>query len=486
MAGKIFINYRRDDSASHALAVARYLGKRNIFIDIHRLQPGLKFKTVLEDKLRQCKVMLAIIGPNWVDARDEKTGNRRIDDPEDWVRVEIERALARRIPVIPVLVAGATLASKSDLPQSLQPLLEHRSVTVTTNGFRHEMAGLARDVADLTVRRPWSRMVAAASALILGGYVVAHASALILGGYLVAHQLGAPVSKRDADAAEAEAKRVTEAAKGKAEAPPDPALSVTPGSGKTFRDPLADGKPCPMCPEMVMAPAGTFMMGSPPSEPDRRPGEVRVSVTITRPFAVGKFAVTFDQWDACVADGGCNRYQPPDRGWGRGNRPVINVNWADANAYAEWLSQKTGKTYRLLSEAEHEYVTRAGTTTPFWWGSSITPDQANYNGVFTYAGGATGEFRRQTMPVDSFEANPWGLFNVHGNVWDWTADCWNDSNQGNPGNGSARATSDCLARVIRGGSWSLVPQLLRAASRLGNFSVRNGYVGFRLARTLNP
>jgi hypothetical protein len=276
MAGKIFINYRRDDSASHALAVARYLGKRNIFIDIHRLQPGLKFKTVLEDKLRQCKVMLAIIGPNWVDARDEKTGNRPIDDPEDWVRVEIERALARKIPVIPVLVAGATLPSKSDLPQSLQPLLEHHSVTVTTNGFRHEMAGLARNVADLTMRRPWSRMVAAASALILGGYVVAHASALILGGYLVAHQLGAPVSKRDADTAEAEA------AKGKAEAPPDPALSVTPGSGKTFRDSLADGKPCPTCPEMVVAPAGTFTMGSSPSDPERGSGEEQVRVTIAR------------------------------------------------------------------------------------------------------------------------------------------------------------------------------------------------------------
>jgi formylglycine-generating enzyme required for sulfatase activity len=478
MAGKIFINYRRDDSASHALAVAQYFekkfGKSNIFIDVDRLRAGLKYK------LRQCKVMLAIIGPNWVDARDEKTDSRRIDDPEDWVRVEIERALAQKIPVIPVLVAGATLPSKGDLPQSLQPLLEHHSVTVTTNGFRHEMAGLARNVADLTMRRPWSRMVAAASALILGGYLVAHASALILGGYLVAHQLGAPVSKRDADAAEAEA------AKGKAEAPPDPALSVTPGSGKTFRDSLADGKPCPTCPEMVVAPAGTFTMGSSPSDPERGSGEEQVRVTIARPFAVGKFAVTFDQWDACVADGGCNGYRPKDGGWGRGNRPVINVNWADANAYAEWLSQRTGRTYRLLSEAEREYVTRAGTTTPFWWGSSITPEQANYNGNFTYADGAKGDFRQRTMPVDSFEANPWGLFNLHGNVWEWTADCWNDSNHGNPGNGTARTTSDCLARVIRGGSWSLVPQFLRAASRRGNFSVRNDYIGFRLARTLNP
>ena len=181
MAGKIFINYRRDDSASHALAVAGYLenkfGKRNIFIDIDRLRAGLKFRTVLEDKLGQCKVMLAIIGPNWVDARDG--GSRRIDNPEDWVRLEIERALARKIPVIPVLVAGATLPSKSDLPPSLQPLLKHQGATLTTNGFRYEMAGLARDVAALTVRRPWGRMAAAASALILGGYA--------------AHQFGAPV-----------------------------------------------------------------------------------------------------------------------------------------------------------------------------------------------------------------------------------------------------------------------------------------------------
>jgi hypothetical protein len=189
MAGKIFINYRRDDSASHALAVAGYLenkfGKSNIFIDIDRLRAGLKFRTVLEDKLGQCKVMLAIIGPNWVNAHDKEIGrhrstrpvasaSRRLDDPEDWVRIEIERALARNIPVIPVLVAGATLPSKSDLPPSLQPLIEHQCATVTTNSFRHEMAGLARDVGDLTVRRPWGRIAAAASALTLSGYLVAH------------------------------------------------------------------------------------------------------------------------------------------------------------------------------------------------------------------------------------------------------------------------------------------------------------------------
>ena len=499
MAGKIFVNYRRDDSAPHALNVAQYLentfGKRNIFIDIDRLRAGQEFETVLENKLRQCRVMLAIIGPNWVDARDG--GSRRIDNPEDWVRLEIERALARKIPVIPVLVAGATLPSKSDLPPSLQPLLKHQGATLTTNGFRYEMAGLTRDVADLTVRRPWKRMAAAASALILGGY-------------LVAHHIGEPrradeQAKIEADRRqpEAEAKqRADEQAKAeedrkRAEADAkrradeeaarrDPALSVKPASGQSFRDRLADGQPCPLCPEMVVAPAGTFTMGSPPGERYRDPGEVQVPVTITRPFAVGKFAVTFDQWDACVTDGGCNRYQPRDQGWGRGNRPVINVSWDDAKAYAAWLSGKTGKTYRLLSETEREYVTRAGTTTPFWWGSSITPRQANYNGNFTY-GGANGEFRRETVPADSFKANPWGLFNVHGNVEEWTEDCWNDSNQGNPGNGSARATGDCSWRVARGGSWFFPPRLLRAASRVKSTTDhRDNAIGFRLARTLNP
>ena len=110
--------------------------------------------------------------------------------------------------------------------------------------------------------------------------------------------------------------------------------------------------------------------------------------------------MTFDEWDACVADGGCNGYQPSDEGWGRGRRPVINVSWDDAKAYVAWLSKKTGKTYRLLSEAEREYVTRAGTTTPFWWGSSISTSQANYDGTMTYGSGVTGEFRHETLPVD--------------------------------------------------------------------------------------
>lgn len=266
----------------------------------------------------------------------------------------------------------------------------------------------------------------------------------------------------------------------------DPTFTVAPGSGQSFRDRLASGQPCPFCPDMIVAPGGGFTMGSPTSESERDSDETQLLVSIARPFAVGKFAVSFDEWDACVTDGGCNGHRPNDQGWGRGKRPVINVNWDDARSYAAWLSRKTGKTYRLVSETEREYITRAGTTTPFWWGSSITPNQANYDSS-AKGRGSKGEHRKKTMPVDSFEPNPWGLFNVHGNVWEWTADCWNSNNAGNPGDGSARATGICDRRVVRGGSWNDGPRFLRAADRDAHTAyVRDVNLGFRLARTLDP
>jgi formylglycine-generating enzyme required for sulfatase activity len=255
-----------------------------------------------------------------------------------------------------------------------------------------------------------------------------------------------------------------------------------PGEGKTesFKD-------CPACPEMVVVPGGSYTMGSPANEPERDNNEAQVRVTIPTPFAAGKFAITFKEWDACVADGGCNGYKPADQGWGRTKHPVININWDSAKIYTTWLSHKTGKTYRLLSEAEREYVTRAGTTTPFWWGWSITPKQANYNGTYTYAGGASSrsEYRQSTVPVDSFEPNAWGLYNVHGNIREWTEDCWNESNSGNPGDGRPRTTGDCALRVVRGGSWNYLPQSLRSASRYWRLRESQfHFLGLRVARTL--
>jgi len=190
-----------------------------------------------------------------------------------------------------------------------------------------------------------------------------------------------------------------------------------------------------------------------------------------------------------VADGGCNGAGPEgaggDNGWGRGNRPVIEVDWNDAQAYVAWLSRKTGERYRLLSEAEWEYVARAGTSTPFYFGNTITPDQANYDGNYTYDGGPKGTYHEKTMPVGSYPRNAFGLYDLHGNVWEWTEDCYQDSYSGAPTDGSARSVSNCSLRVLRGGSWLYNPQLLRSALRVrGDPSSRTDGIGFRVARTL--
>lgn len=235
---------------------------------------------------------------------------------------------------------------------------------------------------------------------------------------------------------------------------------------------------CEKCPEMVLVPAGSFEMGAPLDEEGRRDGEGPVhTVAIPRPFAVGVYEVTFDEWDACAMEGGC-RGRPNDRGWGRATRPVINVSWTDAKVYVGWLSQKTGQTYRLLSEAEWEYVARAGTREPFHFGDGLSPALANY--------AVHGSHRRKTVAVGSYPANAFGLHDVHGNVWEWVEDCWHASYSAAPADGSAwTAGGDCGARVLRGGSWSNEPGVLRSAFRFHYSSEqRSGDFGFRVARSL--
>ena len=251
----------------------------------------------------------------------------------------------------------------------------------------------------------------------------------------------------------------------RAELFPDPIPDPIPlRPGETFQD-------CAEGPLMVVVPPGSFLMGSPSTEEGRYGAEgPQHRVEIGYRLAVGAYAVTFAEWDACVAAGGCNDYRPSDAGWGRGTRPVINVSWDDAQAYVSWLSFKTGQSYRLLSESEWEYVARAGTTTPFHFGETISTDQVNYN-------------RNFTVPVGSFPSNAFGLYDVHGNVWEWTQDCWNGGYSGAPGDGSAWARGDCSMRVLRGGSWGYIPGNLRSAFRVRLVTVdRSINVGFRVAR----
>jgi formylglycine-generating enzyme required for sulfatase activity len=242
-------------------------------------------------------------------------------------------------------------------------------------------------------------------------------------------------------------------------------------------------KECANCPEMVVVPAGRFTMGSPSSEPGHAAEEEpQHRVTIARRFAVGRFEATFNEWDACVDDGGCNDYMPADEGWGRGRRPVINVSWDDAKAYVAWLSKKTGKSYRLLSGSEYEYATRAGTHTVYPWGNAVGTNNAN-----CHACGSQWD-ATQTAPVGSFAPNRFGLFDMVGNVREWTEDCYHNTYSGAPADGSAWvAGADCYHRVVRGGSWLIAPAFLRSASRYWFASdYRLNYLGFRVARTLAP
>lgn len=234
----------------------------------------------------------------------------------------------------------------------------------------------------------------------------------------------------------------------------------------TFRDRLQDGS---QGPAMVVLPAGRFLMGSPKDEWGRRSDERQHRVTIERPFALGQYPVAFDEFDRFAAAAG--QAPPQDNGWGRKRRPVIQVNWDEALAYANWLSAQTGKRYRLPTEAEWEYAARAGATTPFNSGDFIKQSQANYE-------------RKKTTTVGQFPPNAWGLHDMHGNVWEWTGSMYDEA-YANAERQADGAIIDTDSRVLRGGSWRNSPASLRSAFRAWlRPQTRNSDSGFRVAREL--
>ena len=203
------------------------------------------------------------------------------------------------------------------------------------------------------------------------------------------------------------------------------------------------------------------------------------NVTIAKPFAIGRYTVTFEEFDACTADGGCGGAHPSDAGWGRGRRPVVNVTWDDATRYAMWLSHKTGKPYRLPSEAEWEYAARAGTQTWFWWGNTVVPGAANCEACWSAV------YNRQTAPVGSFKPNPFGLYDTAGNVTQWVQDHWHANYDGAPTDGSVWQNGDPRRVVMRSGSWYNWPDLSHSGYRNGDSPlVHNAKIGFRVALSL--
>ncbi len=447
----IFISYRQEDTGHIAPRIFERLeaalGTGSVSMDTGCVPFGVDFQDYLDEEVGHARIVLVLIGHGWAGATDA-TGQRRLENPLDFVRIDVESASRRKLPMGPVLIGGALMPRAEQLPESMRPLLHFNAVPVD-------------DGPNFDVHM--DRLIAA---------LTQHLKA---GG--TQHSI-------------------------------DPAPNVCPGSGEGFRDTAG-----PWCPEMVAVPAGCFMMGTPQDEISKlcrghkgceeifaREGPLH-RVTIAKPFAVSRFAITRAEFAVFagdtghgVSDGayvwtGTEWKQDPNKSWRDpgfeqyDHHPVVCVKWDDAMAYARWLSRKTGKDYRLLSEAEWEYACRAGTGTPFWWGASISTNQANYDGNYTF-NGYKGEYRQKTLPVRSFQPNPWGLYQVHGNVWEWCEDCWNDTYHDAPSNGSAWTTGDCSFHVVRGGSWYDLPRNLRAASRYRSRYRDDVGAGFRLARTL--
>jgi formylglycine-generating enzyme required for sulfatase activity len=438
MAG-IFISYRRKESKPHARLIFQDLRKRfrgRVFMDVDGLKPGEQFRDKIGRQLDGCTVLLALMGPQWAQVRDDKSGAVRLFDARDWVRLEITTALQRGITVIPVLIDGAQMPQESELPPELHPLLDRHAFRLDLDqdfdaGIEKLAASVAADMVEPLKVPGWVKV---AVPVVLVGAAA---------GYWAVNQKPVPSTVIPTPIPIAAPK-------------PDPYPP-----GKRFQDCADD-----TCPWLVVIPAGKFMMGSPASEPGRDDDEgPQHQVSVPAKFAMGQFEVTQRQWKALMGNN-------PSYFSACGDEcPVEKVSWEDAQAYVKKLSAKTGQKYRLPSEAEWEYAARAGTTTAHAFGATLSESQANVGS--------------KTVKVGSYSANNFGLSDMHGNVWEWVQDCWHGSYANAPINGESWETN-CkeMSHVLRGGSWRDYPGSLRSASRRWNTPVdRDETFGFRIART---
>lgn len=237
--------------------------------------------------------------------------------------------------------------------------------------------------------------------------------------------------------------------------------------GDIFRD-------CETCPEMVVVPAGLFLMGSDRHESEKPKRVIR----FRKPFAIGRFETTHAEWQACLDAGAC-KHEPHDHNWGKDRMPVINVNHEMVRGYAKWLSNKTGKTYRLPSEAEWEYAARAGSKSNYWFGDRVGENQVNCRKCGSPWSGIG------NAPIGSFAPNQWGLYDMHGNAFEWVEDCWHPNYEGAPKSSAAWVGGKCQFRVIRGGSWYYYSRMSRSANRQKNpGQVKSYWLSFRLVREI--
>lgn len=511
----IYISYGRLDADAVTRAIAERLeaefGGARIYMDAGAVQKGEDWTEALNRRLLRSSLMLVLIHPGWLQAR-MIAARDSLDDDGDFARLEIEAALKLGLRVIPVLLNGATFHRLEGLPLYLRPLARRQSLTLADGRFDRDIEylvyALRQALAELKSPLPEGTYHVLASGLGGGPSIALHWHPALTTSLThtrrrvaqVLHPLGGEVLPAVTAWRAAfwlllaalllwgvvwpylwPALMPAPTAVAAAEAPLPAATGPVLPVGTRFRD-CRDVT----CPWLRVLPAGTFMMGSPDDEPGRDKDEgPQHQVTVAKPFAVMETEVTVGQFSPFVRETGYQVSAGCGVGFEQTNEdPVVCVSWHDARAYARWMTRRTKQPYRLLSEAEWEYAARAGTTTPFAFGDRIDTSQANFDGNFTYKRSTQGEYRQKTLPVGSLAKNAWGLYDMHGNVWEWVQDCSNTYT-------AAARTADaiermnCGSRLLRGGGWIYNPGDTRSANRNGDApGDRNDVTGFRLARML--
>lgn len=543
---KILISYRREDSADVTGRIYDRLIQafpKAVFRDVDSMPPGIDFRHHLDEQVAKCDVFLAVIGRNWMKLKS-RTGKSRLEDPRDFVRIEIESALKRRIPVIPVLVSGAVIPPVDRLPVSLQDLSYRHSVVVRSDpDFHRDMDRLIEHLrvqiegqqahvrppeAQHTVSEPIATAEAACSVVKGTGQenveiavapsssepqpevmqpqeeapvVFTDAHSIVRDGNATVEEVRSKCARLEEDRVEETVpsseldtpKRVLEAVE-EEPATPTSASRVTAGQSQSYmfglivlilvigavvwflviqpekKHVIMNNTPIPS-PEMIRISPDSFLMGS------NSASEAPIhKVTFTKPFAIARYETTFEEYDHFAQ--ATKRILPPDRGTGRGRRPVINISQDDAEDYAKWLSQQTGKRYRLPTEAEWEYAARSGGKNEIWAGTSNESDLAAY-AVFSSGG---------IEEVGSRKPNGLGLYDMSGNVFERVQDCWIGNYRDAPTDGSAWGRCRHGSAVLRGGSWFHAADSLRTTYRWTYevYPYTAPFIGFRLAQDLEP
>jgi len=529
----VFISYRREITAGEARALYNdlvdRLGKNSVFMDVDSIALGRDFRSALQSTLASCDLMLVLIGRNWADVKDEQ-GRTRLQNPGDFVRLEIEAALKRDIVVMPVLVQGAHMPAAEQLPPEINDLAYRNGFELSHTRWESDIgemmrrlgldapnvAGEVKQSASFAAapnasiaptaraggpgRRVLSRPINLTRRQTLG---IAALGAVGAGAAIVAPSIRRLLSKPRLQTIAFDAVAVD--TKG-VRSPPEE------HTAKLFTEGLGLGAGL----DMVLIPGGSFTMGSPLDELERQANESPQHHVTIAPFFMSASPITQAQWAAAVLahPNPIRRNLDPNPSFFKGiDLPVESITWNQAEEFCLRLAELTGRAYRLPSEAEWEYACRAGTISPFHFGPTITPELANYCGTGgavcgesdgksiasdvygetrytsgSYGQGPIGIFRGKTTRAGTFPRNRFGLYDMHGNVWEYCRDLWSANYAEAPLDGSANLSGPPDGqRMLRGGSWSHNPAICRSSYRdsiAPDYSGWQGRIGLRVACTV--